>query len=239
MQLANIKVAKKKSSTWSDKPAKKGTSLKNLHQVRSEIAKQEKLKQKAASLVGEQKVSHKSLMLKQEIRKAFERLRGVKVHDNLTILKKAEKRLVKKKSKSAATWEKRKEEVKQSQADRQQKRTDNIAMRRSGGKHEAPVAPDALGAASAPANTGMTRKQRRHQNLMRFGPKKTRSDREDMKKDARKERRHTERKSIKKTDKPSGKGRGMGKGRGKGQGKPSFSGKGMRSGGKGKGKGRR
>lgn len=210
MQLANIKVTKKKPSSWSDKPANKGTSLKNLQQVRTQIAKQEKIKRKSAGLAGDEKVSHKAQMLKQEIQKAFERLRGVKVHDNLTILKKAEKRLVKKKAKSAITWEKRKEEVKQSQETRQQKRKDNIAMHRGSKKNApAPVTPE--GVAVSTPNTKMSRKQRRHQNLMKFGPKKTRSDREDSKKDARKERRKTDRKSdrkaIKKTDKPKGKGR--------------------------------
>lgn len=201
MQLANIHVPSKAKRDGRDH-ARKGTSLKSLKQVRIQISKQERLKKRADKVGEVDKVSQKSQIVQLELKKAFERIRGVKIHDNLSVLKKAEKRLVKKKTKSAENWQKRKHDVKQSQEDRQQKRKDNIGKFRGS---KARVDPATLPAGTeAPSNQKPTRKMRRHDNLMKFGPKKTRSDREDQKKDARKDRRSSDRKhGGKKSAKPS------------------------------------
>jgi hypothetical protein len=185
MLLANVQITRKGKTAFgqSEQTRKPSKSLKNLRNVREQIRKQERVKkdiQKAA------KVNPKSALdvkLKQEIQKAFEKLRGHKVHDDIGLLKRAEKRILRKKKKSAENWEKRKEDLKQGQMDRQQKRKENIAMYR-GSKKESKSTPIATGKNEAPSK--MSRKMRRHANLMKYGPKKTREDREKNRKEFRK-----------------------------------------------------
>jgi hypothetical protein len=159
-----------------------------------QIQKQEQIKKKLHKASESGGEARKSLQLNLEIKKAFEKLRGKKVHDDLSLLKKAEKRLVKKKKKSAEKWESKKEELKNSQIERQQKRKENIANFRSGksnksSKFEPEAAKEGgLSKKQSSSTTGMTRKQRRHANLMKYGPKNTREDREEKRKAARKDR---------------------------------------------------
>jgi hypothetical protein len=186
MLLANVQISRKGKQAFGagDGIKKPSKSLKNLRNVREQIRKQEKVRkdiQKAA------KVNPKSALdvkLKQEIQKAFEKLRGHKVHDDIGLLKRAEKRILRKKKKSAENWGKRKEDLKQGQMDRQQKRKENIAMYRGSKKETRAVTTPSGGKTEAPSK--MSRKMRRHANLMKFGPKKTREDREKNRKEARK-----------------------------------------------------
>jgi len=195
MLLANIKVPKAQISGVKDiKEQHKVTSLKNLNSVRQQIRKQEKVRKDLQKAAKEGKKSKVSAQIQQEIQKAFDKLRGVKVHDDLGLLRRAEKRILRKKKKSAENWNKRKEDVKQSQADRQQKRKDNIDKYRSK-KVTAKMAKK--GDDSDPNNLKMTRKVRRHENLMKFGPKKDREEREQKKKDFRKQFRKDKRSSLK------------------------------------------
>ena len=193
MLLANVKVGSdiKKQSYVPHK--KTGTSLKNLSSIRTEISKQERIKKKLNKASGESKEARKSIQLSLEIKKAFDKLRGVKVHDNLKLLKKAEKRLVSKKKKSADAWAARKDHVKESQAERQTKRKDNIEKFRGNTKKKmAKAEPEKADVSTgSKKQPGMSRKQRRHSNLMKFGPKKTREEREDKRKKDRKDRRKT------------------------------------------------
>lgn len=190
MLLANVQVSRNGKNPFVDPNEKRKTSssLKNLRNVRERIRKQQKARkdiQKAAKINPNTALDVK---IKQEIAKAFEKLRGNKVHDDLGLLKRAEKRILRKKKKSAENWDKRKEDVKQSQLERQQKRSDNIAMFRKSSKKPSStpsVAPGAVSKSEAPSK--MSRKMRRHANLMKYGPKKTREDREKKKKDFRKE----------------------------------------------------
>jgi len=194
MLLANIKVPKAQISGVKDiKEQHKGTSLKNLNSVRQQIRKQENVRKDLQKAAKEGKKSKVSAQIQQEIQKAFDKLRGVKVHDDLGLLRRAEKRILRKKKKSAENWNKRKEDVKQSQADRQQKRKDNIDKYRSK-KVTAKMAKK--GDDSDPNNLKMTRKVRRHENLMKFGPKKDREEREQKKKDFRKQIRKDKRSSL-------------------------------------------
>ena len=192
MLLANVQLSRNDKNRFKDSGDKprSSKSLKNLKNVREQIRKQEKVRkeiQKAA------KVNPKSALevkIKQEIQKAFEKLRGGKVHDDVALLKRAEKRILRKKKKSAENWEKRKEDVKQSQMDKQQKRSDNIAMYRKSGKKQSVVATSTTPASGKTDSSGkMSRKMRRHANLMKYGPKKTRDEREQKRKDSRKEQR--------------------------------------------------
>ena len=182
MQLANIKVGKK--DRLSKEPVKsKGSSLKNIKSVRMQIQKQEKVKKKLEKASREGKDARMSLQVELELKKAFDKLRGVKVHDNIILLKKAEKRLIRKKKKSAEKWATKTEELKKSQKERQEKRKENIDKYR--GKRK--IRPSEVGGSAEQSANRVTRKQRRHENLMKFGPKNTRAEREEKKKDRRKE----------------------------------------------------
>ena len=188
MLLANVQVPQKgyKQLSGVKSGIKSSKSLKNLRSVRQQIHKQEKLRkdmQKAAKINPKAALDSK---IKQELEKAFQKLRGNKIHDDLGLLRRAEKRILRKKRKSAENWEKRKEDVKLNQVERQQKRTENIEMFRKSKKNKpAPSASDS--AKSDGSSKKMSRKMRRHANLMKYGPKKTREDREKKRKDFRKE----------------------------------------------------
>jgi hypothetical protein len=101
MVLANIKVGGKANKFSGNTPTRAGTSLKNIKSVRTQIQKQERIRNKLQRASEAGKDVRKSLQLGLEIKKAFEKLRGRKVHDNLGMLKKAEKKLLRKKKKSA------------------------------------------------------------------------------------------------------------------------------------------
>ena len=185
MQLANIKVGGPKKSHFLGKPKRTGSSLKNIKSVRVQIQKQERIKKKLQKASESGKDAKRSLEVELEIKKAFEKLRGIKVHDDLHLLKKAEKRLVRKKKKSAERWSAKQEEVKKSQEERQTKRKENIEQFRKGKKKSVRAEADAPeGAKKGP---GMSRKQRRHANLLKYGDKKTRAEREEKRKQFRKE----------------------------------------------------
>ncbi len=182
MQLANIKVGRK--DKLSKEPVKsKGSSLKNIRSVRIQIQKQEKVKKKLEKASKEGKDARMSLQVELELKKAFDKLRGVKVHDNVTLLKKAEKRLIRKKKKSAEKWATKTEELQKSQKERQEKRKENIEKYR--GKRK--IRPSEVGGSTDQLANRVTRKQRRHENLMKFGPKNTRAEREENKKERRRE----------------------------------------------------
>jgi hypothetical protein len=192
MVLANIKVGGSSGKkNYYDKPKRAGTSLKSIKSVRSQIQKQERIRNKLQKANDSGKESRKSLQLNIEIKKAFEKLRGRKVHDDIGMLKKAEKRLVRKKKKSVEKWESKKEELKQSQMDRQQKRKENIEKFRTGKKPVRSAEPEKPKEGKKSSLPGMSRKQRRHANLMKYGPKNTRDEREEKRKADRKERKRT------------------------------------------------
>jgi hypothetical protein len=192
MLLANIKVGHSIKNGFDHKEKKRtGTSLKNLKSVRTQIQKQERIKKKLHKASNESKEARQSVQLKLEIQKAFDKLRGAKIHDNLVLLKKAEKRLIRKKKKSAQRWDARKEEMQQAQADRQAKRKENIAKYRTSKKPMKRILPDKAEDGSAFKKPGKTRKQRRHENLMKYGPKKTREEREEKRKKTRKDQKKT------------------------------------------------
>ena len=184
MQLANIRVrsGEKKSHSLFQKN-KNGSSLKNLSNVKMQIAKQKRIKQQLAKAAESGKHAKKSMQLELEIKKAFEKIRGLKVHDDLTLLKKAEKRILRKKKKSAELWASKKEETQMAKKERQEKRKENIDKHR--GKRKAKGGAEVADETPSNANK-LTRKQRRHANLLKYGPKKTRNEREEKRKENQK-----------------------------------------------------
>lgn len=204
MQLANVSVSSLgEKSPIHVKAKRSGSSLKNIKSVRVQIQKQERIRKKLHRASNEGKDARKSAQLKLEIQKAFDKLRGMKVHDDLILLRKAEKRLVRKKKKSAEKWAARKDEVKQSQADRQAKRKENINKFRTSKKQTKRIMPDKAEEGSTIKKTGTTRKQRRHENLMKYGPKKTREEREEKRKKARKDSKRSKLAGARRVKKPN------------------------------------
>ena len=195
--LANIRVRQPvKTKSWELSKKTKGSSLKNLQNVRYQIQNQEKFRKQLDKASQESKMGKVSMQLQSEVQKAFAKLRGEKVHDDMSILRKAEKRLKRKKVKSAEAWDKRKDSVKKSQLERADKRKENIAKFRGSLKKKA-VRLERV-SETTPAKKVETRKIRRHENLMKYGPKKDRAEREEKRKGARKARR-----ADKKPDRPS------------------------------------
>lgn len=197
--LANIRVNRPQiSKNWETDKKTKGSSLKSLQNVRYQIQSQQRQRRDFDKASKEGKSARMSLHLDCEIKKALAKLRGEKVHDDLSILRKAEKRLKRKKSKSAENWEKRKGEVKKSQLERQEKRKENIQKFRGSTKKKAARTERVAAGAQVGGAKVQTRKMRRHENLMKFGPKKDRAEREEKRKAGRKANRKTGR-----TSKPS------------------------------------
>ena len=208
--LANIRV--ERPTKFEIPPKGKSNSLKSLQNVRFQIQTQERARRELQKAAKQGTSERKNHQLQAELQKAFAKLRGEKVHDSISLLRKAEKRLKRKKQKSAESWEQRKEGVKQSQLERQQKRKDNIEKFRGSKKKPARVAAvSATEASAGPKTNSSSRKTRRHENLMKFGPKKDRAEREEKRKTARKSRRKTEGRKPdrggKKTQKVSKKGK--------------------------------
>jgi hypothetical protein len=190
MQLANIKVSRaEKSSSFPQAVQRKSSSLKNIKNVKLQIQKQEQIRKKLNRAAENGKDAKLALQLELELKKAFEKIRGIKVHDDLALLRKAEKRLTRKKKKSAELWANKKEELEQSRKERQEKRNENIDKYR-GKRKSRPLEAEEPSKGAKP-----TRKQRRHENLMKFGPKKTRADREEKKKERRKQMKQQKSKS--------------------------------------------
>jgi hypothetical protein len=95
------------------------------------------------------------------------------------------------------------DEVKQSQADRQAKRKENIDKFRTSKKQTKRIIPDKAVDGSTVKKPGTTRKQRRHENLMKYGPKKTREEREENRKKARKDSKKNKAASARTGKKPN------------------------------------
>jgi hypothetical protein len=189
MQLANIRVRDGSSQKHSGfQKQRNNSSLKSLKNVKHQIEKQKRVKKQLQRAEELGKDAKRSLQIELEMKKAFDKLRGRKVHDYLTLLKKAEKRLLRKKKKSVELWESKKEELTQSMKERQDKRKENIEKYRGKRKQKA-VAETVTASGSVDKTSKPTRKQRRHENLLKYGPKKTRADREEKKKENRKEMR--------------------------------------------------
>ena len=161
MIIGNVKVPEKRSMNVNVDRRKK-TSLKSIKSIRSQIKEHEKTKkviEKAAKEGGND--ARKSIQVQLEIKKAFERLRGNKVHDDLSMLKKAEKNVLRKKKKSASNWAARVEEVKAKKAERQVKRQENIDKYRKGGKATNQSDSKSGGKIAEPGAKKETRKQRK------------------------------------------------------------------------------
>jgi hypothetical protein len=189
MQLANIRVRNFENNKHSGfKKNRNSSSLKNLKNVKVQIEKQKRIKKKLQNASETSKDARVSLQIELEMKKAFDKLRGTKVHDDLILLKKAEKRLLRKKKKSTELWAGKKEELAKSLKERQEKRKENIEKYRGKRKQTEVASPAAVGVEKS---NKLSRKQRRHQNLLKFGPKKTRADREEKKKEKRKEMKKT------------------------------------------------
>ena len=113
-----------KITTTNAKPKDYKKLLKKLQEKREKV---EELKQNAPEKANE-------LELKDKWRSAIDKASGLKVKDDVSILKKAVKRLEKKKSKSKKNWQDRTKEVERKKEKFQDKRRKNIEKRREKNK---------------------------------------------------------------------------------------------------------
>ncbi|KAI8366685.1 surfeit locus protein 6-domain-containing protein [Radiomyces spectabilis] len=113
-----------KLAVANEKPKKKGPS-----DAKSQLKKAEAMQEKLEKLKSEDKTKAEDLAQKSEWQKAIAMATGVKVKDDVKLLKKTVKRQEKIKVKSAKEWSDRKQKVKDDEQRKIKKRQDNIQAR--------------------------------------------------------------------------------------------------------------
>jgi hypothetical protein len=100
----------------------------------STLRKLEAKRQKIDTLQQTNPEKAQSVVQKEEWKKAFEKIEGVKVKDDVSLLKKTIKKKEKQKEKSAKEWIERKKQVQESIEQKQIKRRNNIQKRKQENK---------------------------------------------------------------------------------------------------------